>query len=162
MLPAPSGTFLLGFPPSPPPWSLPPVAAGLLSFWSQPVLVHCPVMPTPGHTWPVGSPHSSLHLSPCLHPHGTRATPPPPTHPAALRHLLIRPGGEADLDLSAALPLLPGELGAWTGPWLEGTGEALIDNPLPQTFAYHHSFWAGGEGEGGTCFSRLGFYELSG
>lgn len=161
MLPTPSGTFLLGFPSLPSPTE-PPTSGG----WTPLLLVsaHPGPLPSHAHSWTHTASRVSTQFPPLASlsssPRDTRHAP-PPQPPGALRHLLMRPGGEADLDLGAALPLLPGELGAWTGPWLEGTGEALIDTPLPQTFAYHHSFWAGGEGEGGMCFSRLGFYELS-
>ena len=96
-------------PPTPPLGSLPSVGVGLLSFWSQAILAHCPVTSTPGCTWPFGSPCSSFHLHPCLYPHGTLAPtphPPHPTHHPAQRHLLIRPQEEADLHLGSMPPLL--------------------------------------------------------
>lgn len=98
------------------------MGVGLLSFWSQPTLAHCPVTSTPGYTWPFGSPRSSFHLPPCLYPHETLAPTPhphPAARPPAQRHLLIRPEEEADLD-PGSMPLCP-------KPWLEGTNKTLMD-----------------------------------
>ena len=127
MLPAPPGTFLLG-PSSHPSPREPPVSGG----WT-PVLPSAHPGPLPGHIHPWM--HTAIQVSAqflpsaplSLSPWDTR---PPPPHSPAQRHFLIGPEEEADLDLGSMPPLLPGELGAGSKPWLEGIARRGSDGCL--------------------------------